>query len=576
MKTADTKRLRRAGDFLLHIPAHERPPPAHMPSASSANFRTSTPNKAMSSRHSLSFADDSNMLTEEDIRVVDDMFALEEDLFMAARECFNSKEFEKTAYILRECKNPLTRFLCVYSKFLASEKEALDNWTYRKGSRTYDERPTNENLPSLLNTLSDVNNSDPANPRNEMDPFLLYLKGVIYGALRRRPEATECFILSVRAYPWNWSCWLQLGAMIEDPEEWTSLQEHLPDHPVTKMLALRILVEFNAPPETLDDSVNELTELFPHSLFIRSQKALLAYHHRDFEEAEAVFDSILEIDPYRIDSLDIFANILYVQQSRAKLSDLAQRFIRTDKDRPEVCGLIGNYYSLRCEHEKAVKYFRRAIQLDPTHLAAWTLMGHEYIEMKNPHAAIEAYRRAIDVNRKDYRAWYGLGKTYELLDMTQYALHYYQRAAALRPYDSRMWTALANCYKTLTKWNEAIDCMKRAQLCADTTETSHFLFLAALYEKIGDIATAAMYHRQCVEVSQKLGKHLGEYSKSCIFAARYEIDLAANRGVMPTPNTEVPDLQRAKQLLEPFIGANVEETPVAEDLSRRLRQMGVN
>ncbi|KIO32297.1 hypothetical protein M407DRAFT_215215 [Tulasnella calospora MUT 4182] len=203
----------------------------------------------------------------------------------------------------------------------------------------------------------------------------------------------------------------------------------------------------------------------------------MAFHLADFDEAEAIFDSILEIDPYRIDSLDIFANILYVQQSRAKLSDLAQRFIRTDKDRPEVCGLIGNYYSLRCEHEKAVKYFRRAIQLDPTHLAAWTLMGHEYIEMKNPHAAIEAYRRAIDVNRKDYRAWYGLGKTYELLDMTQYALHYYQRAAALR-------------------WNEAIDCMKRAQLCADSTETAHFLFLAALYEKIGDIATAAMYHRQ--------------------------------------------------------------------------------
>ncbi len=64
----------------------------------------------------------------------------------------------------------------------------------------------------------------------------------------------------------------------------------------------------------------------------------------DFEEAEAIFDSILEIDPFRIDNLDIFGNILYVQHHRAKLSDLAQRFIRTDKDRPEVCGLIGNRF----------------------------------------------------------------------------------------------------------------------------------------------------------------------------------------------------------------------------------------
>ena len=111
----------------------------------------------------------------------------------------------------------------------------------------------------------------------------------------------------------------------------------------------------------------------------------------------------------------------------------------------------GNHYSLRAEHEKAVKYFRRATQLDRTYLSAWTLMGHEYVEMKNSHAAIEAYRRAVgkpesasfdksftsvargvDVNRKDYRAWYGLGQAYELLNMHHYALHYYQHATALR------------------------------------------------------------------------------------------------------------------------------------------------
>lgn len=55
----------------------------------------------------------------------------------------------------------------------------------------------------------------------------------------------------------------------------------------------------------------------------------------------------------------------------------------------------GNYFSLRNEHEKAIKYFRRATQLDRTYLSAWTLMGHEYVEMKNSHAAIEAYRKAV-------------------------------------------------------------------------------------------------------------------------------------------------------------------------------------
>ena len=58
------------------------------------------------------------------------------------------------------------------------------------------------------------------------------------------------------------------------------------------------------------------------------------------------------------------------------------------------CRATGNHYSLRSEHEKAIRYFKRAVQLDRTYLSAWTLMGHEYIELKNSNAAIEAYRRA--------------------------------------------------------------------------------------------------------------------------------------------------------------------------------------
>jgi tetratricopeptide (TPR) repeat protein len=64
--------------------------------------------------------------------------------------------------------------------------------------------------------------------------------------------------------------------------------------------------------------------------------------------------------------------------------------------RPQIDDTVtGNHYSLRAEHEKAVKYFRRATELDRTYLSAWTLMGHEYVELKNSHAAIEAYRRAV-------------------------------------------------------------------------------------------------------------------------------------------------------------------------------------
>ena len=233
----------------------------------------------------------------------------------------------------------------------------------------------------------------------------------------------------------------------------------------------------------------------------------------DFEEAESIFSSIIHTDPHRVDSLDHYSNILYVMNARPKLAFLAQLATATDKFRPETCCVVGNYYSLKSEHEKAVMYFRRALTLDRNFLSAWTLMGHEYVEMKNTHAAIESYRRAVDVNRKDYRAWYGLGQTYEVLEMHLYALFYYQRAASLRPYDPKMWQAVGSCYDKIGRPLQSIKAYKRA-LVAGTYYDASSSFgsgttsqgppsgvmdpetlyqVALMYEKLNDLDEAASY-----------------------------------------------------------------------------------
>lgn len=58
---------------------------------------------------------------------------------------------------------------------------------------------------------------------------------------------------------------------------------------------------------------------------------------------------------------------------------------------------IGNYYSLRGDHDKAVLYFKQGLSLNPKYLPAWTLLGHEYVELKNTSAAILSYRKATGI-----------------------------------------------------------------------------------------------------------------------------------------------------------------------------------
>ena len=195
-------------------------------------------------------------------------------------------------------------------------------------------------------------------------------------------------------------------------------------------------------------------------------------HPTDFEKAERTFAKIVESDPLRLEDLDIYSNILYVMEKRPKLAYLAQLTTATDKFRPETCCVVGNYYAMKSEHEKAVMYFRRALTLDRNFLSAWTLMGHEYVEMKNTQAAIECYRRAVDINRKDYRAWYGLGQTYEVLEMHFYALFYYERAAALSPYDAKMWTAVGACLGKMQRPAQAVKAYKRALVAGSYYENT--------------------------------------------------------------------------------------------------------
>lgn len=244
-----------------------------------------------------------------------------------------------------------------------------------------------------------------------------------------------------------------------------------------------------------------------------------------------------------MDYLHHYSDILFVQDARPKLAFLAQVVTAADKFRPETCYVVGNYYSLKSEHEKSVMYFRRALTLDRNFLPAWTLMGHEYMEMKNTHAAIESYRRVVDVNRKDHKAWYGLGQTYEILGMNLYALFYFQRAVGLRPHDPKMWQAIGSCYDKIDKPRQSIKAYKQA-LKADRTSydagssfgsgmaggdasggwNPEILYeIALMYEKVHEPEQAAAYMEMTMASEEDESGISKTTSEARMWLARYEM-----------------------------------------------------
>ncbi|KAL2350634.1 anaphase promoting complex subunit 8 [Cryomyces antarcticus] len=356
-------------------------------------------------------------------------------------------------------------FLALYAKYIAGEKRKDEDSEMILGPNDGGST-VNKELGPIGQTLEQFF-AKQESQWQEGQPWdgqgwLEYLYGVVLLKGKNDELAMRWLIRSVNCNPWHWGAWQEIAGLIGSVEQLSQTTPLLPKNIMTLIFHIHVSQELYQTTDEIHHELNQISSVFPENTFLKTQRALLHYHSKDFEEAERLFNSVLIAHPHRLDSLDAYSNILYVLDNRPKLAYLASIATSTDKFRPETCCVVGNYLAKRSEHEKAVMYFRRALTLDRNCLSAWTLMGHEYIELKNTHAAVESYRRAVDINRKDYRAWYGLGQTYEILELHSYALFYYQRAAALRPFDPKLWMAVASCYGKIGKTQNAIRAYKRA------------------------------------------------------------------------------------------------------------------
>eukprot|EP00667_Euglena_gracilis_P007120 EG_transcript_7187 len=413
----------------------------------------------------------------------------EESAYLLAKAVFDLKEYLRCSHFLCNAQSPKALFLKYYALYLAGEKRKQEEALEQAEAEGVPPFVPNAKVEEVYKDLEQLQS------RGRLDGYLMYLYGLVLKQRDMTAEARAAFALSVRAQPCLWAAWAELAALCSKMKDLSSLA--LPEHWGTQFFNAQLFAEANRWEESLR-CYHWLSAIFPHSTHIKSRLAAAHYELKDFDESAAGFEDVLESDPYRLEHIDTFSNILYVKGDKTALSTLAHRAHLIDKYKPETNCIIANYYSLKSMHEKAVVYFQRALRADPNCISAWTLMGHELVELKNTHAAIDAYRRAVDISPRDYRAWYGLGQTYEILQLYYYALHYFRKAACLRPLDSRMWCAMAGCYENLKRPLEAIKCYHRAETHGDDSLASSKL--AQLYQELKQPHKAAQYYAKFISL----------------------------------------------------------------------------
>lgn len=63
----------------------------------------------------------------------------------------------------------------------------------------------------------------------------------------------------------------------------------------------------------------------------------------DVDNAIETFKRIIKEDPYCLDNMDTYSNLLYVKEMKVELAYLAHRATEIDKYRLETCCIVGKF-----------------------------------------------------------------------------------------------------------------------------------------------------------------------------------------------------------------------------------------
>ena len=225
-------------------------------------------------------------------------------------------------------------------------------------------------------------------------------------------------------------------------------------------------------------------------------------------EAADAFAWSRKVAPARLEGLELYSTALWHLRKEVDLSALAQSATELERRSPQAWCCVGNCFSLQREHEAALRFFQRAIAIDPGFTYAHTLCGHEHAASEDFEKALGCYRTALKLDARHYNAWYGLGAIYQRQEKHELAEYHFRRALKINPRSSVLRCYLGMSMHRLNRDAEALNELDAA-LQVDPKNP------LALFERASVLVTMDRLH-EALEVLEAL-KELAPKESSIFF-----------------------------------------------------------
>lgn len=183
-----------------------------------------------------------------------------------------------------------------------------------------------------------------------------------------------------------------------------------------------------------------------------------------YQEAEKFFAEALRIEPHRLEGIEYYSSCLWHLKKQVELCTLAHDALDKSRFAPEAWIAVGNCFSLQKEHENALKFFNRAIQLNPQNAYAHSLCGHEYVYNEDFQNARKYFEISLTFDIRHYNAWWGLGNINFKQEKYEKAVENFQRAITINANCPILYSYLGMTLASMRRFSEALKHFDNAEL----------------------------------------------------------------------------------------------------------------
>lgn len=185
---------------------------------------------------------------------------------------------------------------------------------------------------------------------------------------------------------------------------------------------------------------NRLLESVP-DLF---KQALKYQDNQQLNEAESIYERILDINPKHVDSL-YHLGIIKIKISQSRIAiDLLQKAVHLEPSSKNYCTLAQAYQSTK-QNDEALECLNTAIKLNPGDAIAYNNLGGHLLSIHHHQEAIETLQKSIALDRQQDAAFTNLGLCAMKLGKYQEAVHFFQQAIKLNPRQIQYTKSLLFC-----------------------------------------------------------------------------------------------------------------------------------